>query len=51
VLAGLIGAHLAAGHPAFEAACRAVGQHGAVANAWPAGAALTAGRLARHLSI
>ncbi|MDR0276081.1 MAG: NAD(P)H-hydrate dehydratase [Burkholderiaceae bacterium] len=50
VLAGLIGAHLAAGHPAFEAACRAVRQHGATADAWPPGATLTAGQLARRLA-
>lgn len=49
VLAGLIGAHLAAGVPAFEAACAAVWTHGALADAWPAGQALTAGALARRL--
>lgn len=46
VLAGLIGARLAAGMPAFEAACAAVFTHGETADLWPAGAALTAGALA-----
>jgi hydroxyethylthiazole kinase-like uncharacterized protein yjeF len=54
VLAGLIGARLAAGSrhgiSAFEAACAAVFQHGAAADAWPAGRALTAGALARALT-
>jgi hydroxyethylthiazole kinase-like uncharacterized protein yjeF len=47
VLAGMIGARLAAGIPAFEAACGAVYQHGLLADEWPAGAALTASALAR----
>ncbi len=47
VLAGWVGAQLAAGQTAFHAACRAVYWHGALADAWPPGAALTAGRLAR----
>ncbi|RYX93721.1 MAG: NAD(P)H-hydrate dehydratase [Comamonadaceae bacterium] len=46
VLAGMIGALLAAGVPAFEAACQAVYLHGAAADGWPAGSALTAGKLA-----
>ena len=50
VLAGLIGARLAAGLPAFEAACAAVYQHGAAADAWGEGRALTAGALARALT-
>ncbi|MGH6627603.1 MAG: NAD(P)H-hydrate dehydratase [Burkholderiaceae bacterium] len=49
VLAGLIGARLAAGAPAFEAACEAVYRHGQVADRWPADAPFTAGRLARRL--
>ena len=49
VLAGLAGAALAAGAPAFEAACSAVYRHGAAADAWPDGRALTAGALARAL--
>ncbi len=49
VLAGLIGARLAQGHSAWEAACSAVYQHGALADQWPANEALTAGRLARAL--
>ena len=50
VLAGLIGARLAAGRPALEAACAAVYQHGAVADAWPPAHSLTAGALARALT-
>lgn len=46
VLAGLIGARLAAGMPAFEAACAAAFQHGDIADQWPADAALTAAALA-----
>ncbi|MDO5691162.1 MAG: NAD(P)H-hydrate dehydratase [Pseudomonadota bacterium] len=49
VLAGLIGALLAAGQTPFSAACAAVCRHGAAANAWPAGSTLTAGLLARRL--
>lgn len=49
VLAGMIGAALAAGRPTFEAACEAVWQHGHIADTWPANAApLTAGTLARR---
>ena len=52
VLAGLIGAHLAAGHVAFDAACRGVYEHGAIADAWDdtRQGALTAGRLAQALA-
>lgn len=49
VLAGLAGALLAPGAPAFEAACHAVYLHGETADRWPKGDALTAGKLARAL--
>ncbi|WP_416548408.1 NAD(P)H-hydrate dehydratase [Limnohabitans sp. DCL3] len=49
VLAGLIGARMAQGLTAFDAACTAVAEHGHVADHWPAGQALTASRLARRL--
>ena len=49
VLAGVVGARLAAGCPAFEAACSAVWEHGALADTWNGGEALTAGALARRL--
>ena len=49
VLAGLIGARLAAGLPGLQAACAAVYQHGAVADDWAPGVALTASALARAL--
>ncbi len=49
VLAGMIGAKLAAGMPAFEAACAAVFAHGEAADHWPTGTPLTAGALARAL--
>jgi NAD(P)H-hydrate repair Nnr-like enzyme with NAD(P)H-hydrate dehydratase domain len=49
VLAGLVGTHLAAGASAFRAASEAVYQHGQAADVWPAGRALTASTLARHL--
>ncbi|MEO8021448.1 NAD(P)H-hydrate dehydratase [Polaromonas sp.] len=48
VLAGMIGALLAGGHSAFDAACSAVFQHGQLADDWPAshpGQALTASLL------
>jgi hydroxyethylthiazole kinase-like uncharacterized protein yjeF len=52
VLAGMIGAALAAQRPAFEAACDAVWRHGHIADTWPADAApLTAGTLARQAPI
>lgn len=46
VLAGMVGAELATGQPAFDAACRAVYQHGALADAWPSDIPLTAHQLA-----
>jgi len=54
VLAGLIGAHLAALHAdtheaIHDAASRACWQHGAVADQWPTGRAFTALALARAL--
>lgn len=49
VLAGLIGARMAQGLSAFDAACAAVAQHGQLANDWPQNQALTASRLARRL--
>lgn len=48
VLAGMIGAKLAAGTPAFRAACEAVYQHGKIADEWPASTILTASLLARQ---
>jgi hydroxyethylthiazole kinase-like uncharacterized protein yjeF len=48
VLAGMLGAALAAGLPAFDAACSAVFQHGRLADRWPADQALTASRLAQN---
>jgi len=50
VLAGLIGARMAQGDTAFDAACTAVAQHGQVADLWPVGQALTASDLAMRLS-
>ena len=50
VLAGLIGARLASGTPAFDAACAAVFEHGTVADHWPRDRALTAGALAERLT-
>ncbi|MGO4390904.1 NAD(P)H-hydrate dehydratase [Variovorax sp. M-6] len=47
VLAGMVGAALAAGRPAQAAACEAVWTHGDRADRWPAGVPLTAGALAR----
>ncbi len=47
VLAGMIAARLAQGLPALAAARQAVHDHGACADRWPAGAALTASELAR----
>ncbi|WHZ11435.1 MAG: NAD(P)H-hydrate epimerase / ADP-dependent (S)-NAD(P)H-hydrate dehydratase [Burkholderiaceae bacterium] len=49
VLAGMIGARLAAGQVPFEAACAAVYRHGLVAERWPDGHTLTAGALARRV--
>ena len=48
VLAGLIGAGLAAGLETYEAACAAVWQHGWAADHWPPEQPLTAGALAQH---
>jgi hydroxyethylthiazole kinase-like uncharacterized protein yjeF len=50
VLAGLVGARMAQGLSAFDAACAAVAQHGQVADEWPPGEALTASRLAQRLA-
>lgn len=50
VLAGLVGARLASGGDAFDAACAAVYQHGALADTWPPGQALTASALAQALT-
>jgi hydroxyethylthiazole kinase-like uncharacterized protein yjeF len=47
VLAGMVGAGLAAGLPAMAAAREAVWRHGALADQWPASVPLTAGALAR----
>lgn len=49
VLAGLIGARMAQGMKAFDAACSAVYQHGHMADAWPGDHPLTASQLACHL--
>ncbi|ART48855.1 NAD(P)H-hydrate dehydratase [Acidovorax carolinensis] len=50
VLAGMVGAHLAAGTPAQRAASEAVYQHGLAADRWPAARPLTASALARHIT-
>ena len=47
VLAGMVGARLAARHSAWDAACAAVYQHGQLADDWPTGQPLTAGLLAK----
>ncbi|MES2937982.1 MAG: NAD(P)H-hydrate dehydratase [Pseudomonadota bacterium] len=47
VLAGMVGARLARGMGAFEAACDAVYAHGLAADRWPEGETLTAQGLAR----
>lgn len=49
VLAGLVGARLAASGHAWEAACDAVWTHGRAADEWPGPFALSASRLARRL--
>ena len=49
VLAGLVGARMAQGLSAFDAACAAVAQHGQLADDWPTDEALTASRLAQRL--
>jgi hydroxyethylthiazole kinase-like uncharacterized protein yjeF len=49
VLAGMTGAALASGTPAFSAACEAVYRHGELADQWPAQVPLTASQLsAQH---
>lgn len=50
VLAGLMGARMAQGLSAFDAACAAVAQHGQAADDWPPGQALTASQLAQRLA-
>lgn len=50
VLAGMVGAHLAAGASALRAASEAVFRHGQAADEWPAGQALTASALARRIA-
>jgi len=45
VLAGMLGAGMAGGLGAFEAACGAVFAHGRIADEWPAGQTLTASAL------
>lgn len=50
VLAGMVGAKLAAGMPAFQAACEAVYQHGQLADSWPLASNLTASRLSHQPS-
>ncbi len=47
VLAGMVAARLAARYCAWDAACAAVYQHGRIADDWPDGQPLTAGRLAQ----
>lgn len=49
VLAGMVGARLAAGASALRAASEAVYWHGQAADAWPPGQALTASALARRV--
>ena len=51
VLAGMVGARLAADLPAFQAATEAVYWHGAHADQWPVHRALTAGEFAQSLSL
>jgi len=50
VLAGLIGARLAQGESAFDAACAAVWLHGQAADIWPRDQALTASALAQAIN-
>ena len=49
VLAGMIGAGLAAGQSAFQTACDAVYRHGLLADEWPMTHALTSGALSRSV--
>jgi hydroxyethylthiazole kinase-like uncharacterized protein yjeF len=50
VLAGLVGASLARGTKAFNAACHAVYRHGLAADQWPSQQSLVASALTRQLS-
>jgi ADP-dependent NAD(P)H-hydrate dehydratase / NAD(P)H-hydrate epimerase len=50
VLAGMAGAHLAAGHSAFQAACTAVFTHGRVADDWPQRSTLVASGMAEFIT-
>ncbi len=50
VLAGMVGACLARGSTAFEAACQAVYRHGLSADQWPFSASLVGGSLARQVN-
>ena len=50
VLAGLVGARMAQGLSAFDAARAAVAQHGQVADDWPPDKTLSASRLAQRLA-
>ncbi len=50
VLAGMIGAELAAGLAPFDAACAAVYRHGAAADQWAGARTLTASGLARSIA-
>ncbi|MEQ1535758.1 MAG: NAD(P)H-hydrate dehydratase [Burkholderiaceae bacterium] len=49
VLAGVVGAVLAAGETAFSAACIATYRHGAAADQWPADQTLTASGLSQRI--
>ena len=49
VLAGMVGAHLAAGASAMQAALAAVFAHGRAADLWSEGQSLTASALVQHL--
>ena len=49
VLAGMVGAYMAAGASALRAASEAVYAHGLAADLWPEGTALTASELARRV--
>jgi ADP-dependent NAD(P)H-hydrate dehydratase / NAD(P)H-hydrate epimerase len=51
VLAGIVGARLAGGLDAFDAACHAVYQHGLVADRWPIGTPLVASALAKQAHV
>jgi len=49
VLAGMLGANLATGLTAFDAACQSVYMHGDQADTWPFSSGLTASQLVQHL--